>query len=343
MQSCPDCHGTGVILLFTSASPCETCGGTGQAQIKEPSFAETLSQGNTAASRDIVLNGISGSGAGGLASGSGGTGGNFIITGGTGSTSGAGGSITITSSPYQGSWYADSPRGHITTATNTTNSSAFSFASGGGPTVTLFTGSADPTSDGIYAEPGSLYFYTDGESGSLWLKTGKDKDSWAELSTANNTTADTEAVPEAEVEEALRAIADRPDRLGPLEWTIQKIKAFEEAKWAWKQEQGSGERYFCWEDENVHPCWVPCIAPVHTAILADMMAMLEQDGYEIDAFVASARDFADVRKMEGEHVRWNGKEVTLFGIPFLRSSEIPPGYVAAVSTHNKIVFGTITR
>ena len=101
-------------------------------------------------------------------------------------------------------------------------------------------------------------------------------------------------------------------------------------------------------DQDV-PGWqcspdVPVVAPVFLATLADMMALVEQDGLETDLFVTSCRDFADVRKWEDtEKVRWEDKRVWVFGVEVVRSKGIPVGHFCAVSRSEKIAVATICR
>jgi hypothetical protein len=102
------------------------------------------------------------------------------------------------------------------------------------------------------------------------------------------------------------------------------------------------------DDWNI-PAWqcapdVPVVAPVFPATLADMMSLVEQEGFEIDLFVTSCRDFADVRKWDDtEKVRWEGKRVWVFGIEVVRDQGVPRGHFCAVSRSKKMSVATICR
>lgn len=78
-------------------------------------------------------------------------------------------------------------------------------------------------------------------------------------------------------------------------------------------------------------------------VLADMLGELEQEGHVPVAFVASCRDFADVRKMKDpQHVRWEGKRAWVYGLEVLVSREVPVGYFTVAST-DRLVLAQISR
>lgn len=304
MTACLKCYGAGVILLFTSSKPCDACGGTGEVK-SETTLADTLSQGNTAQGSDLWIKDappVTGAGSGG----------DIFIT--TGSTTGTGSSGNITISG--GESYTPPPE-------------AFSFKSpGGAPSISMLTGTGNPSAEGIHASTGSLYLRDDGIEGSVWIKTGEGAGQWSQLATEQlTTTIRGQALP------PYRETSDL------LEWAVATF-AQSEKDFAIGQETGE------------HPdtpgilvnSWIPCIAPVGTPVLADAMALLEQEGHEVEAFVSSSRDFADIRKFAiGGHVVLNGKELSVFGVPFLHSHKIPVGYMGAVSTERLMAALTITR
>lgn len=350
----------GTIVLFTSSDPCAACGGTGRSN----DLAKILGAGNTAAGSDIVLDGPLGSGntaggeihfgdppgqtrgasgVGGVLNFSGGTGssgGNVVITGGNATaTSGVAGCITLTTGSTTGTAFTTTN----TTASSTTlnlNQSAMTLSAGGGPAVDMLTGTRDPREAGIQTSLGSLYMRDDGESGSLWVKTHGGPDGWCQLSTTDATTSTTEA--NSDVDRAVQSVLDAPDNPPILEWSIRKIAEMEKAAEEWRAANDDQNAVFT--HSGVMDNWIPCVAPVSTAILADMMAILEQEGHEVEAFISSARDFADIRKFaSGDAVVWEGKRVTLFGVPILQSHKIPAGYMAAVSTERLMCLTTVTR
>jgi hypothetical protein len=88
---------------------------------------------------------------------------------------------------------------------------------------------------------------------------------------------------------------------------------------------------------------IPCIAPLGLSIVADMLAMLEQDRDQPSAFVTSCLDFADVRKLEGSsHIQWKGTRAWLYGVEVVRSPDVPAGFFVAVG-REKMVISHITR
>jgi hypothetical protein len=67
-------------------------------------------------------------------------------------------------------------------------------------------------------------------------------------------------------------------------------------------------------------------------------------------FVTSCRDFADVLKFTDDEVftgapllEWKGQNVSYFGVPILRTKNIPAGYFGAVSEDHKMALCLITR
>lgn len=118
------------------------------------------------------------------------------------------------------------------------------------------------------------------------------------------------------------------------------------------EEVQEGNALPSWEETQegaTLPPWIVAlpamaIAPVGDSIFADLLMMLEQHGEEPAAFVMSCRDFADVLKWgSSAHLRWEGTKGWFFEVPLLRSREVPPGYVAAVSHGQKMAVCSVTR
>jgi hypothetical protein len=103
------------------------------------------------------------------------------------------------------------------------------------------------------------------------------------------------------------------------------------------------------QDSYDRPAWqighaIPAVAPLSTAILADMVMMLEQEREEAEAIVCSCRDFADVLKFgDAPMLKWEGRSAVYFGAPILRSPDVASGYVLAVSKSRRGAVCTITR
>lgn len=93
------------------------------------------------------------------------------------------------------------------------------------------------------------------------------------------------------------------------------------------------------ELQNVGEAYV--VAPMCHNVMADLLAMLEQEGHAPKAFVCSYRDFADVRKMETPHLRWVDKHAWLYGYEVLCTRDFQ-GFFFAVAD-NAIAVGNVTR
>jgi hypothetical protein len=277
------------------------------------------------------------------------SGGDIILTGGDCTGSGMGGSITLTTGNASGTTDFTTPitvNGCPTSFTNTTASTtnttlnlsqtAMSLSSAGGPEIHFLTGSSEPPE----APRGSLYMRDDGASGSLWVKVSDGPGGWSQLVTNSPCT---EAA--SDVDRAVQSVLDAPDQAPVMQWAIRKFEEIFKAKNELVEDRMNGERSGeMLSVPGVMDLWIPCVAPVSSSILADMMALLEQEGHQVEAFVSSSRDFADIRKFAtGGHVRWEGKNVLIYGVPFLHTNEIPPGFMGAVTTERLMCVTSITR
>jgi len=313
MQKCSQCDGMGSIVLFSSAKPCGTCHGTGRAPPTEHSPVEV---------EKSTAHETKGSMTPALLTTTTNTGGTFTITSGTSTGTASGGHITIRGGE---DWAHESTRIQL-------------HDSKSGATPHILVGASEPP----MAPIGSLYIRDDGASGSLWLKTSADE--WSEISTGtpepvnvvfNNSTFNGDAAQIAQQVEGAFKGAGKDDTSWHrkiIEWTRRRLTENQDAK----------------DDQGV-PGWqcsynVPVIAPVFPCVLADMMSLVEQEGLEIDLFVTSCRDFADVRKWDDtEKVRWEGRRVWVFGIEVVRSKDIPVGHFCAVSRSEKMSVAMIIR
>lgn len=161
---------------------------------------------------------------------------------------------------------------------------------------------------------GSTYICEDGGP-SLWVKTTEGPDGWEQIVTGARGSATPDLVTEAD---AITLVAKYATVLTNKSRRQTALPILE---------------------------IIPAIAPLSTAILADMMAVIEQEGAEVTMFVSSARDFADMRKLESGllGVLWEGGHCSYFGVPVFSSHEVPAGYFAAVGAANQLVFATVVR
>lgn len=238
-----------------------------------------------------------------------GTGSSITIVGGDYSTGGTGGDFVLTAGD------ATSTGGTLT-LTNSNIAPTMTIC-GNGSSASLVSGTGHPKDEPSYAEPGSLYFRNDDGAGRLYVKTGPEPQDWAELATASGEDEEDD-LPPAQVDKI-------------LPWTIRKLEQLEP------------------DDEGSYPEWlcnypIPAIAPICEALLADAMALVEQEGHEVHAFVTSCRDFADVRKIpDSKKIRWEDDRVWLFGVEVLRSKDVPQGTFCAVSRDGYMSVCCITR
>jgi len=339
-MECPECRGEGRILLFVSSRECGTCKGSGTRPEtpEKPQEAKTTDPpGATLQSAYDNGNTID-TGHGGPVTITGGTGassgGDIVISGGSSAASGLGGSITLIAGNVTGtsSWYDDI----------STKPAAFSLASGGGPTVEILTGSERPAD--LEAPLGSMYMRDDGAgAGSLWVKTSEGPDGWSELSSGAGGSHVTTDEVTAAVDSVLNA--ERNNCEGEMvKLVAQYATLYDNLRLAVRAEEISRAEM---EDRvSRFPIleFIPAVAPVSLSIVADMMAIIEQQGIEVIAFASSARDFADIRKFaDGPGVKWEGKQCSYFGVPFFQNYLIPRGYMAAVSADHRLVLCTVTR
>jgi hypothetical protein len=335
-MECPECHGEGRILLFTSSRECAACGGTGSVSPKpEPAqAADPPTLQNAYETGNPINTGADGGSVHITAGDNTGSGGDITITSGyaTG-TSGVGGAITITGGSGSSSWYEER------------ENAAMTFSSPSSPSCSFFTGNTRPNEKGVHASLGSLFLCDAGGEGTVWVKTGEGIKDWCQLSTGGGGHAHEQLeIDQTEVDTILDSIANMGMSRDELfdyckKWSDEehRIRNLEYARDI-TPEQANLAR-----SEMPVVSIIPAIAPVGQYLLADMMAMIEQTGEKVVAFVSSSRDFADVRKMEGSHVVWEGREVTVYGVPFWHSPNLEPGAMYAVSSDKRLVLCSITR
>lgn len=324
-MECPECGGDGEILLFISVTTCEMCAGSGKIQNEVEAKGDTDPPGFSLQNAYDTGGGVT------ITTGPIGTGGDVTITGGCGAATGSGGSITLTGGTGASDWYTDT----YTTAVQTPSPSE--------PSIGMLSGSGLPNKDGIHASIGSLYLSNANETGSIWVKTSGGATDWAPISTLQDHTA---SVSDGEIGEALDSLIPARDE-DLIDYVVEKTKEYDKYLVRYRCAPDHESRRRIDETMRGFPRIgeaLQAIAPVHTGVMADMMAMIEQKGQEVTAFISSSRDFADVRKY-GEEVgiEWKGKDVTYFGTPFWHSHKMPVGYFIAVSEDRRLVICTITR
>lgn len=335
-MECPECRGEGRILLFVSNRECERCAGTGQVASEAASTVSTDPPGGSLQSaydggKQLNLTGLAGS-TGGVISTGAGSGGAFTITGGDSVSSGA--SVTIKAGYSNGA----SPDTPIT-------------ITGGGGTITLqesvmtdvtpqiLTGSEAPPE----APVGSMYLSTQGD---VMLKTKED--GWLPLATGGGGGCDCHASSgcqtDAEINAALNDVLEaRVDKNRIVQLVAEKARTYGALEAAVRSEEITADEKMDRVSRLVLST-IPAVAPVSLSIVADMMAIIEQEGIEVIAFASSARDFADIRKFaNGPGVKWEGKQCSYFGVPFFQSPEIPAGFVAAVAADDRLVLCPVLR
>jgi len=330
-MECPECHGEGRILLFTSSKECGSCKGTGAHQ----ETPETAASARTTDPPVTLQNAYEGGGA--ITITTTGTGaspsGDITINSGNTVTSGLGGSVTLTAGDVTGNtnnWYTDIVD---------TSAPVFPLASGGGSSFDFLTGNERPTD--VDAPLGSMYMCEDDGVGSIWVKTSEGPGGWAQLAThAGGSQVGTD-----EVTDAINSVVDsRVDKHALISLVAEEVNRQKDLRHRhsrrWINTEELNERLRTSQILGT----IPVVAPVSTCIIADMMAMIEQRGHEVLAFVSSARDFADIRKFaEGPGVKWEGKQCSYFGVPFFSSAKIRSGNMAAVASDHRMVFCSITR
>lgn len=188
----------------------------------------------------------------------------------------------------------------------------------------------------------------DDGSGSLWVKTGPGNDEWERIATGSAPTA--RASTTDPYRSATRYVWGEDQEPFTRAQVVAYVAEVIERHKGLETKVRSGE--ICMDSFHemlgelpLQDYTIPVVAPISTDIIADMMAIVEQSGHELVAFVSSCRDFADLRKWpQGTPgYAWDGGELTYFNAPVWRSSEVPPGYVAAVGTDKKIVLALVTR
>jgi len=311
MTRCPECFGKGRVVLFTSDTRCGACGGTGVVrEVAEQGPDAERTHGHVDAigeGRETVPR----------------CGGSVTISGGN-STTASGGDFVITGGDASGGTFTLSTAGTATNAVAwdaTDAPSSLTISSAGAPSVEFQTGTEHPGKDRICGSPGSLYFRNDDGVGRLYLKTGPDSESWAEVRVAGAEGR----LPDDESGTLVEGEVD------PVPWTVAKLRELGEFR-------GDGyPKWLC-----AHP--IPVIAPLSESSVADAVALMEQAGHQVSSFVTSCRDFADVRKMkDSDKIRWDGGRVWIFGVEVLRSSLLEPGSFCAVSRDGHMAACFITR
>lgn len=326
-MKCQECHGEGRILLFTSARPCKACEGTGKVAPAAPEASKAdppKLQDAYYPPGSVTITGGTGAQAGGT----------FTITGGTGTASGLGGDVVLRGGEAgqadPGLWVPNTGADPLLKFDDDSTYGTFTISSSANAGVQLFSMDVAPTKEGIAAPMGSLVVCTEG---SLWLKTGDSNQEWCRVSTDSppTTMSHRQSSPSRPMDPGPETDASglRDDLIALVVKTIEEYRSDDDRE--------------SWKDIGLLQSF-PAVAPVSTALVADMMAVIEQEGEEVLAFISSSRDFADVRKFGNDHgVNWEGQHVSFFGIPFWHSNKIEAGYMAAISTGRKLVFCTIMR
>lgn len=336
----------GSIVLFSSARDCDRCGGSGRVEAAEAPEAEEDEPANVAEPATAPPNRKPVPPAeGAITSTTTTTSGTFTLSTNATTGSGSGGDITINAGSGTGSNWVHSTSAnnlYFDTTDNVTISGNLQISSPGSDVSPCILVGADEPPE---APVGSLYIRDDGNGGTLWFKVSEDK--WSQISSPepisqpvnlviNNSTFHGDGSQIAEqIQGALEGAA--PDDTSwhgeIIEWTRRRLTENQDMR----------------ADQDV-PDWqcgpdVPAVAPVSAALLADLMALVEQEGHEVDAFVTSCRDFADVRKFmpDTQQVRWEGKRVWVYGVEVLRSADLPVGWFSAVSRSKKMSVCSICR
>lgn len=342
-MECPECHGEGRILLFTSSKECGSCKGTGTHQ-GAPETAQSagapdppaMLQSAYDSGRSITLTGGTGASP---------SGGDIYIT--TGSST-LGGGVTLSAGDVTGTsgdnWYVNTGN---TGRTVDTGTAALSLGGGGGSSFDFLTGTKQPTD--LEAPLGSMYMCDDDGVGSLWVKTSEGPDGWAQLAThAGGPDPTSDDVTDA-IDSVLNAGMGK-DAL--IDYVASQLEVRQEVhrRSQLQGSRGMGQhrikewiRHELKDFPNIGEP-IPAMAPVSTNIIADMMAMIEQRGQEVVAFISSSRDFADIRKYgDATGLKWEGRNVSYYDVPIWHSHKIRPGNMVAVADDRRLAMCTITR
>lgn len=302
-MKCPECDGTGRIALFVSVQKCPACKGTGHVADPVEEVASTDPSGG-----DILT-----------------------ITG-----SENVGNIVL-SETYE---FVSSDL--VSLGCTTSKSAALQVQSdASSPICCIFTGNTAPNKKGVDASMGSI-FMCDDRTGSLWVKTGPGSNDWTELSTGSGT-ANADPYRDHRYTWGDNETFDRPQVVAHVAEVLDKYCELERQVRAREIEMDSFHEMT--QELPIYDVQIPVVAPMSSAVVADMMALIEQEGLKVIGFVSSCRDYADVRKWDASTIgcQWDGSNFNYFGVPMWQSSEVPPGFFAAVDENKKIVLSRVTR
>lgn len=317
-MKCPECDGTGQIALFVSVQKCPTCNGTGHVADPVREVASTGPSDGNPTLQSRYESGV------------------ITITSGSSTGFGIAGDITITAPNSEWGWV---PVYENTISTD--QPPAIQLRSNAeAPSCGIFTGNTAPNKKGVDASMGSIFMCDDG-TGSLWVKTGPENKDWTKLSA--DRTADADPYRDRRHTWGDNEKFDRPQVVAHVADVLDKYRELERQVRARKINMDSFHEMK--QKLPIYGVQIPAIAPVSLAVIADMMAIIEQEGLKVIGFVSSCRDYADLRKWNANTIgcQWDGSNFTYFGVPMWQSSELPPGFFTAVDENKKIVLSRITR
>jgi len=332
-MKCPECDGTGQIALFVSVQKCPACNGTGVVSNPEQESCSTDPFKGSPSLQSAYEGGYVTIVGGDLSIG----GDITISSGNTTGTEGAGDLYLST-----GNGNADWVFPAYDRETSVDQHAALELQSNAdAPSCGIFTGNTAPNKKGVDASMGSI-FMCDNGAGSLWVKTGPDSNDWTELSTGSGT-ADADPYRDHRYTWGDNEKFDRPQVVAHVADVLDKYRELERQARAGEIDMDSFHEMK--QELPLYDLQVPVVAPISSAVIADMMAMIEQEGLKVIGFVSSCRDYADLRKWNANTIgcEWDGSNFTYFGVPMWQSSELPPGFFAAVDENKKIVLSLITR
>lgn len=331
-MQCPECLGSGQIVLLMSARQCERCFGTGIVVSEE--LGEDTDKAFFDEESDFYVGG--GGDADGLCvSPNYGTGGHVHLASGPEKVTGDGGHINLTCGKNLASTYPIS--------VSPPPPPAISLKTQEGYSGHIYLGTADPRELPLNAPKSSLYVRDDGEEGSLWVKTGNKDDGWEKLTTQGDSRASDpyrtqrcQVWGDGKVFDRAHVLAHAADILDAHKKLTDQVHADEISMDSFHEMVG---------ELPINEYVIPTMAPISHHTLADLMAVVEQTSNEVVAFVMSSREYGDIRKFSRDTLGFELEDLQTFyfGAPIWHSPEIPKGYLAAVSTDKTLAVATVYR